>query len=120
MKGQRLAASNYLKTPRVFGFFGVYSPLATGLRVADPERLPLERCAELTHAWESEQGLHGFTDSAPRTPGGTFRNRLEAEVRSSLTSGRCTVAANSSLFGTVAASLRPMGADRRERQMLRS
>jgi hypothetical protein len=118
-KQQRLTAANYLKTPRVFGFFGVYQPLARGLRLVDELRLPGERWPELTEAWEAASELEGFTDGTPRTPGGRFRRQLRDAAYEALVNGRCSIPESSPLFFTIASSLKPAGARPGERRLLR-
>lgn len=57
-----LSARRYLKTPKVFGFHGVYKRLARALDIADDKL----RCGDggyaLLRTWEDEQGLSGFLD----------------------------------------------------------
>jgi hypothetical protein len=74
-KGQRLTAANYLKAPRVFGFFGVYLPLAIGLRLVDDARLPGERWTELTRVWETENELDASPMVCLARPAGVFAIR---------------------------------------------
>lgn len=118
-QGKRLNASNYLKTPSVFGFNGVYQPLARGLRVVDDERLPAERATSLVATWEAEQGFSGFLDRRRGTEGAGLRSRLEAAVRDALHEGRCTVSVSAHLWEQLARSLGPMHAGRREAAQLR-
>jgi len=118
-KKQRLTAANYLKTPRVFGFFGVYQPLARGLRLVDELRLPGERWPELAGVWEACSELEGFTDGTPRTPGGRFRRQLQDATYAAVLNGRCSIPESSPLFLTIANSLKPAGARPTERRFLR-
>jgi hypothetical protein len=120
LKGKRLDAANYLKTPRVFGFFGVYLPLARGLKFVDDLRLPAERWPQLTATWERENDLAGFTDGLASTEGGRFRRQLRDAVRDALLTRRCATAAGSHLFLSVARTLKPLGAGPNERSFLRS
>lgn len=57
--GLPIAASNYLKTPQVFGFHGVYRGLGEGLELFDDAGL-LPLGWELVETWEEDQGLVGF------------------------------------------------------------
>lgn len=62
--GDVMCARTYLKTPSVFGFHGVYKPLARHLGVVDDELRLADRGYELLKIWQSEQGMEGFLDSA--------------------------------------------------------
>jgi len=119
-QGKRLTAANYLKTPSVFGFNGVYQPLARGLRVVDEDRMAAERTTTLVATWESEQGLAGFVDRRPGSEGAGLRQRLRDAVREAFRSGRCSVPPSAHLWGDIARSLPPLKAGPRERALLRS
>jgi hypothetical protein len=72
-----MCARTYLKTPTVFGFHGVYKPLARHLGVVDDELRLAEKGYELLKAWQTEQGLEGFLDSASGSgPGRSARQTL--------------------------------------------
>lgn len=60
--GLRLSAKNYLKTPSVFGFHGVYRLLAKTLGIERNGRL-WEQGDQLLRVWSEEQGLPGFLGS---------------------------------------------------------
>jgi hypothetical protein len=119
-RNARLSHSTYLKGPTVFGFNGVYKPFAVDAGVVGTELEPGVRCAELTHAWEAEQGFAGFTDALPNTEGGRFRKQVQREVRGALLAGHCTTREKSWLFGYLANALHPDGARHVERKVLRS
>lgn len=57
--GVRISAKNYLKTPSVFGFHGVYRLLAKTVGIERGGQL-WEQGAELLRIWSEEQGLPGF------------------------------------------------------------
>jgi hypothetical protein len=116
---QRLSAASYLKGPAVFGFNGVYKPFAVDAGVVGAELEPGPRCAELTRAWEGEQGFVGFTDSVPGTEGGRLRGQIRDQVRDALRTGRCCANPGGWLFGRLAAALHPDHAWPAERQALR-
>ena len=118
-QGKRLTAANYLKAPSVFGFNGVYQPLARGLRVVDDERMPAERAVPLVAAWETEQGFGGFLDRRPGSEGSGLRDRLTNAVRDSIRAGRCTAAPSAHLWIQLARSLPPLAAGIKERALLR-
>ncbi len=117
---QRLSAATYLKAPSVFGFNGVYKPFAIDSRVVGPELLPAERCAELTRAWEVDEGYAGFTDLVPGSKGEKLRSHISDAVRKALEAGRCTTNPSGWLFGQLAHALQPDGASPPERAVLRS
>jgi hypothetical protein len=119
-RSQRLSAATYLKGPTVFGFNGVYKPVAVDSGVVTSGLEPGVRCAELVRRWEEEQGFDGFTDAVPGTRGGKLRSQVRDEVRSALRTGRCTTNPGSWLFGRLAASLHPDTAGLGERRALRA
>ena len=80
-----LSAPRYLKTPRVFGFHGVYRVLAQDLDIVDGGRLG-EFGYELVQAWAREQGLEGFAGSADG-PGQQWRRLLMDAVTDGLAQG---------------------------------
>jgi len=49
-----IAAGNYLKTPSVFGFYGVYKLLARNLEILNDENMG-EQCERLISAWYTDQ-----------------------------------------------------------------
>lgn len=85
--GIPLSASRYLKTPRVFGFNGVYRTLARELRVETLNRLG-ETGYEILSIWAEEQGLQGFFDST-KGQGYQWRRILVDAVEDGLSKG-CT------------------------------
>ncbi|GAA1741613.1 hypothetical protein SAMN06265174_103315 [Dietzia kunjamensis subsp. schimae] len=87
--GSALTPATYLRGPRVFGFTGVYRPLAQDLRIVDTEGLPLEAAERLVLSWERDQGLDGFLDGAAQSAGGKARELLAQRVRVSLEAGQC-------------------------------
>jgi hypothetical protein len=61
-----LDARSYLKTPRIFGFHGVYKRLATHLGIVDVHLGPGPNAERLVDAWARDQGLGGFEGSKSR------------------------------------------------------
>jgi hypothetical protein len=114
--GRRLDPNGYLKTPRVFGFNGVYKRLARGVGIVHDDLTPAERGFELTLAWERRYGLRGFADRLPRSPGGLLASDLESAVAAALARGRTT--AQPRKFRTLSALLRPDDARGGERRLL--
>ena len=53
---QYLDELSYLKTPRIFGFHGVYKRLAIHLGLVDVQMSPLSSAEELVQAWTRDQG----------------------------------------------------------------
>lgn len=119
-QGKRLTAANYLKTPAVFGFTGVYQPLARGFRVVDEQRMAAERTEALVRTWETEQGLSGFLDRRLGSEGAGLCDRLREAVRDAIRSGRCSVSESAKLWIALARSLPPLKAGPRERALLRT
>lgn len=58
-------ARSYLKTPRVFGFNGVYKRLAIHLGIVDVHLGPGPNAEVLADAWARGLGLSGITDAKP-------------------------------------------------------
>jgi hypothetical protein len=84
-----LNATRYLKTPKVFGYHGVYKRLATHVDVVDDSLALGEQGHVLLRTWESEQGLSGFSDRE-RTEGeaAKLRHTLREAVRQALATGQ--------------------------------
>ena len=80
-----LSASRYLKTPRVFGFHGVYRTLARELRIETLDRLG-DTGYEILSVWAEEQGLQGFFDST-KGPGRPWRESLVDAAKDGLAKG---------------------------------
>jgi len=80
-----LSAKSYLKTPRVFGFHGVYRLLAKTLDIVEDERLG-EVGYRLVADWEREQNLRGFL-SNDEEPGKSVRRNLVGAIKDGLEKG---------------------------------
>ncbi|MEA3366069.1 MAG: hypothetical protein U9Q79_10565 [Candidatus Hydrogenedentes bacterium] len=80
-----ISASRYLKTPRVFGFHGVYRTLARELHIETLDRLG-EAGYEILSVWAEEQGVQGFFDST-KGPGDPWRESLVDAVKDGLAKG---------------------------------
>ena len=86
--GERMCARTYLKTPTVFGFHGIYKPLARHLGIVDDDLRLSDRGYELLKIWQTEQGLEGFLDSAAgEGPGRSIRQTLRSAVEEGLAAG---------------------------------
>lgn len=84
-----LNATRYLKTPKVFGYHGVYKRLATHIDIVDDSLALGENGHRLVRTWEDEQGLSGFSDRE-RTEGeaAKLRHTLRGAVRQALATGQ--------------------------------
>lgn len=76
--GVPLSASRYLKSPAIFGFHGVYRPLARDLGIERAGRLG-EAGYELLSIWAKEQGLGGFVGTSEGS-GAAERRQLQNAV----------------------------------------
>ncbi len=86
--GERMCARTYLKTPTVFGFHGIYKPLARHLGIVDDDLRLSDRGYELVKVWQTEQGLDGFLSSAAGDgPGRSIRQTLRSAVEEGLAAG---------------------------------
>ena len=56
-------AQSYLKVPRVFGFHGVYKPLAVQLGLLDVHLAPGPNAERLADAWAKGQGFRGLAEA---------------------------------------------------------
>ncbi len=83
--GEYVCARNYLKTPSVFGFHGVYRVLGTKAGIFDGDGHPLAQGYRVLAAWQEEQGMQGFLDGVGR--GRDFRKALEKAIRKGLDTG---------------------------------
>lgn len=114
--GQSVGAASYLKTPKIFGFTGIYRRLAFGLDILDEDLRLSEGGQELLSAWEGERNLPGFMTGSG--VGGEFRNELRRAVSQAMTKG-CTCQSKSWIgWQRIAENLRPDGARRKERDVL--
>jgi hypothetical protein len=86
--GERMSARTYLKAATVFGFHGIYKPLARHLGIVDDELRLSARGYELLKIWQTERGLEGFLDSAAGDgPGRSIRQTLRSAVEDGLAAG---------------------------------
>ena len=115
-KGQPLSSASYLKTPKVFGFNGIYRRLALGLRVLDDEQRLDDGAYELLRAWEKDQGLPGFLDGD--SGGGDRRRDLRRAVDAAMKKGYVTQPAGWSGWAELARRFHPDLVGRRERELL--
>jgi hypothetical protein len=82
-------AGRYLKTPKVFGFHGVYKRLARHSDIANDSLALGEAGYRLLRIWEAEQSLPGFSDrEATGDDGAKARQLIRDAVKVSLLSGK--------------------------------
>ena len=110
-----LDARSYLKTPRVFGFHGVYKRLAVHLGLLDDNLGPDSHAERLADAWARDRGLGGIAGAK-----GQFR-RWKGAVRRSLNHSlpRTKPSWNSSEWAELAKSFAPGAAKAKEKRLLR-
>jgi hypothetical protein len=80
-----VCARNYLKSPSVFGFHGIYRVLGVKAGLFDAEGNPLDYGYRILSAWQAEQRLHGFLDGVG--PGRDLRRAIEKAVRKGIEVG---------------------------------
>lgn len=105
---------SYLKTPRIFGFHGVYKRLAIHLGLIDVHLGPRPACERLVDAWARDQGYKGLRDAQQLL--GKWRDA----VQRGLSSRPCRTrpAWNGDDWAELATALLPGNADRREKKCL--
>jgi hypothetical protein len=118
--GKRLGAGSYLKAPGVFGFNGVYKPLATGIDLVTDALLPAARAADLVAAWEQEQNLPGFLSGGAGTAGGKVRRRTAEAVRAAVEATSCQEPERSPIWTELPHRLVPISPGPVEAALLRS
>jgi hypothetical protein len=109
---------SYLKTPKVFGFHGIYKRLARALDVIDANMLLGPAGDRLLRAWEEEQELPGFVDRVGGTTGGRLAATIEKAVSDALSNAHLTVSFSSHLWSKLVRPLRLDGALPQERELL--
>ena len=80
-----VCARNYLKTPSVFGFHGIYRVLGVKAGLFDVEGHPLDFGYQILSAWQAEQGMSGFLDGTGL--GRDLRRIFERAIRKGLDVG---------------------------------
>jgi hypothetical protein len=114
--GQSVGAASYLKTPKIFGFTGIYRRLAFGLDILDEDLRLSEGGQELLSVWEAERKLPGFMTSSG--PAGEFRQEVRRAISQAMAKG-CTCQSRSWVgWQRIAENLRPDGARKKEATVL--
>ena len=82
-------ATRYLKTPKVFGFHGVYKRLARHIDIVNDDLALGENGYRLVRTWEKEQALSGFSnrENMEGEPA-KLRRALRDAVKDALASGQ--------------------------------
>jgi hypothetical protein len=108
-------ARSYLKTPRIFGFHGVYKRLATHLGLLDVHLRAGPNAEGLVDAWARGLGMRGISDARQ------LISRWAAGVRQSLREQppRTKAAWGTDGWTELAESLAPAGGRSRERRYIR-
>lgn len=114
-RGEPVCASNYLKTPSVFGFHGIYRVFGVKVGLFDAEGSPLDRGRRVLHAWQQDQQMAGFLDG--QGPGREMRRAIEKVVRNGLDTGRLPAPGNE-VSAWIARHLNPHKAGPSERDVL--
>jgi hypothetical protein len=118
----RMSAPTYLRVPTVFGFNGVYKPLAESLdftREVEGRFHLGDKGYELLRVWQEEQKLGGFLDSGIETGNGSaLRDTLRSAVRDGLQDGYTDRSASWSGWTALAKHLGPSSSGAHESAML--
>jgi hypothetical protein len=111
-----LDARSYLKTPRIFGFHGVYKRLACHLRLVDVHLAPGPNAEELVDAWARGLGYGGLADAKP------LLDRWTTAVRRSLgeTPPRTRPGWGADAWAELAGAFAPSTSKSRESRYLRN
>jgi hypothetical protein len=109
-----LDARSYLKTPRVFGFHGVYKRLAIHLGILDVHLKPGPGAHSLGDAWARGLGLAGLSEAEP------MMSRWSAAIRRSLNEKppRTKSGWNSEAWAELAHAFAPSASKSREKKHL--
>lgn len=109
----------YLKTPKVFGFHGVYKTLATNTKVVDSRLMLNENGNHLLKIWEEEQGLSGFRDvEKTEGDGPRLRRAFQDAIKFSLQTCQTEKAASWSGSELILSHLAPHQIGNSERKFL--
>ncbi len=110
-----LDAASYLKTPRIFGFHGIYKRLAIQLQLVDVNLGSGPQAGKLLAAWAKDQGFESFSVAKERT-----RPWVDAIGRSvKATPPRTNAKWTLENWRTLADAFHPDRAGRHERKVLR-
>ncbi|MDP6777906.1 MAG: hypothetical protein QGI83_14195 [Candidatus Latescibacteria bacterium] len=116
-RNQHLSKDNYLKTPKVFGYSGVYRRLARGLEILDDNFHLDEGGLELLSAWEKDQRLSGFI-TGQTGPGAKLLESLRRAVRKGMAKGAVDQPPRSAMWEELMRLLSPDRMGSREKQCI--
>ncbi len=85
-RGEAVCASNYLKTPSVFGFHGIYRVFGVKSGLFDQDGHPLEPGRRVLRAWQQDRGLPTFFEADDEA--GHFRRLIQRTVQAGRESGQ--------------------------------
>ena len=106
--GVALSAKTYLHVPGIFGFHGVYKPLARHLGIVDDDMRLGDNGYALLKEWQQEQGLPAFLESSvTKGPGSSLRQLMRSAVEEGLASGHSTRTSTWQGWGLLAKHLAP-------------
>jgi len=106
--GVAMSAKTYLRIPGVFGFHGVYKPLARNLGIVDDDMRLGDNGYALLKEWQQEQGLPGFLESSvTKGPGSSYRHLIRSAVEDGLLRGHSTRTSSWQGWGLLAKHLAP-------------
>lgn len=111
---QYLDERSYLKTPRIFGFHGVYKRLAIHLGLVDVHMNPLASAEELVQAWARDQGW--LTGQETNQVFDVWRTGLRRSLEA--TPPRTHTYWSSEKWEQLAQSMRPDGVGKHEKKVL--
>lgn len=112
-RGEAVCASNYLKTPSVFGFHGIYRVFGVKAGLFDAAGHPLAAGQRVLEAWQKDNGLSGFFTADGDA--GRMRQQIRQAVLTGVRTGRLEPLSGA-LCAWIAAHLHPhrLGAAERE------
>jgi hypothetical protein len=111
---QYLDERSYLKTPRIFGFHGVYKRLAIHLGLVDVHMNPLASAEELVQAWARDQ--RSLTGQETNQLFDVWRTGLRRSLEAN--PPRTHTYWNSDKWEHLAQAMRPDGAGKHEKKVL--
>lgn len=114
-RGEAVCASNYLKTPSVFGFHGIYRVFGVKSGLFDQDGHPLEPGRRVLQAWQQDRGLSAFFEADGEA--GHFCRVIQRTVQASRESGQMAEPSGK-LSAWIAEHLNPHQIGPKEREAL--
>ncbi len=115
-EGIPLSSTQYLKTPSVFGFHGVYRTLAKGIDLISDQGIG-DFGIRLIDVWEQEQDLNGFR-VGDGSNGKTFKKIFIDAVTNGLKAGKVEKPWSWGFYDTIAEKLAPKSPGKKEMALL--